>query len=50
MGERDENAILIAGWSCVLILGGWGIIVGRRKHESKFRIALTSLGCAALAG
>ena len=50
LGESDENAILIAGWSCVLILGGWGIIVGRREHESKFRIALTSLGCAALGG
>ncbi len=50
MGESDENAILIAGWSCVLILAGWGIIVGRREHESKVKIALTSLGCAALGG
>ena len=50
VGESDEGAILLAGWSCVVLLAGWGVIVGRKEHESRLRIALTSLGCAALGG
>jgi VIT1/CCC1 family predicted Fe2+/Mn2+ transporter len=48
LGADEEQAILIAAWSCVLLLGAWGFVVGRQEHESPARIALTSLGCAAL--
>jgi hypothetical protein len=48
LGANDETAILIAAWACVVLLGAWGIVVGRQEHESPLRIALTSLGCAAL--
>lgn len=47
LGADDETAILLAAWSCVLLLAGWGLAVGRQEHESVVRIALTSLGCAA---
>jgi hypothetical protein len=49
-GASDETAILLAALSCVLLLGGWGILVGRQEHKSLARIALTSVGCAALGG
>ncbi len=48
LGADDEEAILLAAWSCVLLLGAWGFVVGRQEHDSPARIALTSLGCAAL--
>ena len=48
LGADDERAILIAAWSCVVLLGAWGFVVGRQEHDSPARIALTSLGCAAL--
>lgn len=48
LGADDERAILLAAWACVLLLAGWGIVVARQEHESPLRIALTSLGCAAL--
>jgi hypothetical protein len=48
LGADEEKAILIAAWSCVVLLGGWGFVVGRQEHDSPARIALTSLGCAAL--
>jgi hypothetical protein len=48
LGANDERAILLAAWSCVLLLGFWGFAVGRQEHDSPARIALTSLGCAAL--
>lgn len=47
-GASDETAILLAALSCVVLLGGWGILVGRQEHKSVARIALTSVGCAAL--
>ena len=48
LGASDEKAILLAEISCVVLLAGWGIIVGRQEHESVARIALTSIGCASL--
>ena len=48
LGANDETAIQLAAWSCVLLLAGWGVLVGRQEHESLGRIALTSLGCASL--
>ena len=48
LGADEEEAILLAAWSCVLLLGAWGFVVGRQEHDSPARIALTSLGCAAL--
>ena len=48
LGASDETAILLADISCVVLLAGWGIIVGRQEHESIPRIALTSVGCASL--
>ena len=48
LGASDDTAILLAALSCVLLLAGWGILVGRQEHESLARIALTSVGCAAL--
>jgi hypothetical protein len=48
LGASDDTAILIAALSCVLLLGGWGILVGRQEQKSVARIALTSVGCAAL--
>lgn len=48
LGASDETAISIAAWSCVLLLAGWGVVVGRQEHDSPARIAVTSLGCAAL--
>jgi hypothetical protein len=47
-GADEETAILLAAWSCVLLLAAWGVAVGRQEHDSPARIALTSLGCAAL--
>ena len=49
LGATDETAILLATLSCVVLLAGWGVLVARQEHESPFRIALTSVGCAALA-
>jgi hypothetical protein len=48
LGANDETAIELAAWSCVLLLAGWGVLVGRQEHESPVRILLTSLGCASL--
>jgi hypothetical protein len=48
LGASDETAITLATVSCVVLLAGWGIIVGRQEHESVPRIALTSVGCASL--
>jgi hypothetical protein len=48
LGADDETAILVAAWSCVLLLAGWGVVVGRREHESAGRILLTAAECAAL--
>jgi hypothetical protein len=48
LGATDETAILLAAISCILLLAGWGILVGRQEHESPLRVALTSLVCAAL--
>ena len=48
LGASDETAITLATVSCVVLLAGWGIIVGRQEHESVARIALTSVGCASL--
>ena len=48
LGEEDENAILIAGWVCVVQLGVWGLIIGRREHTSWHRVVLTTAGCAGL--
>jgi hypothetical protein len=49
LGATDETAILLATLSCVVLLAGWGVLVGRQEHESPLRIALTSVSCAALA-
>ena len=48
LGATDETAITLATVSCVVLLGGWGFLVGRQEHQSPFRIFLTSLGCAGL--
>jgi hypothetical protein len=48
LGASDETAILLAAISCILLLAGWGILVGRQEHESPLRIALTSFVCAGL--
>jgi hypothetical protein len=48
LGADEEKAILLAAWSCVVLLGFWGFSVGRQEHDSPARIALTSLGCAGL--
>jgi hypothetical protein len=48
LGASDETAILLATYSCVVLLAGWGVAVGRQEHDSLGRIALTAAGCAAL--
>ena len=48
LGADDETAILLATLSCVFLLAGWGVAVGRQEHESAARVALTAVGCAAL--
>jgi hypothetical protein len=48
LGASDEDAILLAACSCVVLLAGWGVVVGRQEHDSPGRIALTAAGCAAL--
>jgi hypothetical protein len=50
LGASDETAILLAALSCVLLLGGWGILVGRQEGQSAARTALTSVACATLGG
>jgi hypothetical protein len=48
LGASDDDAILFAACSCVVLLAGWGVVVGRQEHDSPGRIALTAAGCAAL--
>jgi hypothetical protein len=48
LGANDEDAILLATCSCVVLLAGWGVAVGRQEHDSVGRIAITAAGCAAL--
>jgi hypothetical protein len=48
LGANDEDAIFLATCSCVVLLAGWGVVVGRQEHDSPGRIALTAAGCAAL--
>jgi VIT1/CCC1 family predicted Fe2+/Mn2+ transporter len=47
-GASDETAILLAACSCILLLAGWGVVVGRQEHESTLRVAATAAGCALL--
>jgi hypothetical protein len=47
-GASDETAILIAALSCIVLLAGWGVVVGRQEHESTPRVAATAAGCALL--
>jgi hypothetical protein len=47
-GASDETAILIAACSCIVLLAGWGVVVGRQEHESTPRVAATAAGCALL--
>ena len=48
LGANDDGDRARSAWSCVLLLAGWGVLVGRQEHESPLRIAPTSLGCASL--
>jgi hypothetical protein len=48
LGASDETAILLAACSCILLLAGWGVVVGRQEHESTPRVVATAAGCALL--
>jgi hypothetical protein len=48
LGASDETAILIATCSCIVLLAGWGVVVGRQEHESPRRVVGTAAGCALL--
>jgi hypothetical protein len=50
LGASDETAILIAACSCIVLLAGWGVVVGRQEHESPRRVVGTAAGCALLGG
>jgi hypothetical protein len=50
LGASDETAILIAACSCIVLLAGWGVVVGRQEHESPRRVVSTAAGCALLGG
>ncbi len=47
-GASDETAILLALCSCIVLLGGWGVVVGRQEHESATRVIATAAGSALL--
>jgi hypothetical protein len=48
LGASDETAILLAACSCIVLLAGWGVVVGRQEHESTPRVVATAAGCALL--
>jgi len=48
LGASDESAIDIALWTCIAVLAGWGIAIGRREEASRWRTARIAAGCAAL--
>lgn len=50
LGATDEGAILLAGWTCVALLAGSGVAVGRAEDRSKLGILGTAAACAALGG
>jgi hypothetical protein len=50
LGASDETAILLAACSCIVLLAGWGVVVGRQEHESPRGVAATAAGCALLGG
>jgi hypothetical protein len=48
LGADDETAILIAACSCIVLLAGWGVVVGLQEHESTPRVVATAAGSALL--
>jgi hypothetical protein len=48
LGADDAQAIDWAAWSCVVLLAGWGVVVGRKEKGSTGGVVVTSVACAAL--
>jgi hypothetical protein len=48
LGASDETAILVAACSCIVLLGAWGIVVGRQERRSLAGVVVTAAGSAFL--
>ncbi len=48
LGADDEAAINWGAWSCVVLLAGWGVVVGRKERGSTGGVIVTSVACAGL--